>query len=57
MNQHKLSAAVVCLLVSTSAFAAGEKGEWTLSQSDDPAKIRLFLHSESDGNTFSSSSD
>ena len=58
MYQHKLSAAVVCLLVATCAFAAGEKGEWTLSQSEDPGKIRLFLHSESDGNhNFSSSSD
>ena len=58
MIQHKLSSAIVCLLVSTYAFAAGDKGEWTLSQSDNPGKIRLFLHSESDGNhSFSSSSD
>ncbi len=26
----------VCLLAATSAFAAIDKGEWTLSQSEDP---------------------
>ena len=58
MKMFKFTPLFVCLLAATSAFAAVDKGEWTLSQSEDPGKIRLSLQSEGSGNhSFSSSSD
>jgi len=58
MTKLNIQTLLVCLLASSSIFAAVDKGEWTLSQSEDPAKVRLFLHSQRDGDhSFSSNSD
>ncbi len=58
MKIFKTTTLLVCLFTAASAFAAVDKGEWTLSQSDDVSKVRLFLHSEKDGDhSYSSSSD
>jgi len=58
MTTRKMPSVFLCLLACTCAFAAVDKGGWTLSPSEDTGKIRLFLNSESNGDhSFSSSSD